>query len=312
MAETLATLALLSALAMFLSPLFEKGKWLASITTALCLLSFILSPLESIHQFGGSVMVIITSMCAMIQYHIYQGGHKKYFNGFGGGITFVLLLAMYPEEGIRETIQEYSLIESLLAIIESILIGVVLAQLLYNSKSFDRKNSIGIIGIIFVLSLWSDLLDSGDLFVVIFSMCLIGFLPFLEEKIGITMMGGKGRANALAISTIIGIILIFATTFAMVSNVNRIGDGDGAIAISLWLTVAVTALGLLGMLLPLLGFDAHPRPEAWGWRFGLSVSPMIICLQTDLAGHLLLGITLALIISISSPLVLEKGRPKPS
>ncbi len=312
MAETLATLALLSALAMFLSPLFEKGKWLASITTALCLLSFILLPLESIHQSGGSVLIIITSMCAMIQYHIYQGCHKKYFNGFGGGITFVLLLAMYPEEGIRETIQEYSLIESLLAIIESILIGVVLAQLLYNSKSFDRKNSIGIIGIIFVLSLWSDLLDSGDLFVVIFSMCLIGFLPFLEEKIGITMMGGKGRANALAISTIIGIILIFATTFAMVSNVNRIGDGDGAIAISLWLTVAVTALGLLGMLLPLLGFDAHPRPEAWGWRFGLSISPMIICLQTDLAGHLLLGITLALIISISSPLVLEKGRPKPS
>ena len=312
MAETLATLALLSALAMFLSPLFEKGKWLASITTALCLLSFILLPLESIHQSGGSVLIIIISMCVMIQYHIYQGCHKKYFNGFGGGITFVLLLAMYPEEGIRETIQEYSLIESLLAIIESILIGVVLAQLLYNSKSFDRKNSIGIIGIIFVLSLWSDLLDSGDLFVVIFSMCLIGFLPFLEEKIGITMMGGKGRANALAISTIIGIILIFATTFAMVSNVNRIGDGDGAIAISLWLTVAVTALGLLGMLLPLLGFDAHPRPEAWGWRFGLSISPMIICLQTDLAGHLLLGITLALIISISSPLVLEKGRPKPS
>ena len=312
MAETLATLALLSALAMFLSPLFEKGKWLASITTALCLLSFILLPLESIHQSGGSVLIIIISMCVMIQYHIYQGCHKKYFNGFGGGITFVLLLAMYPEEGIRETIQEYSLIESLLAIIESTLIGVVLAQLLYNSKSFDSKNSIGIIGIIFVLSLWSDLLDSGDLFVVIISMCLIGFLPFLEEKIGITMMGGKGRANALAISTLIGIILIFATTYAMVSNVNRIGDGDGAIAISLWLTVAVTALGLLGMLLPLLGFDAHPRPEAWGWRFGLSISPMIICLQTDLAGHLLLGITLALIISISSPLVLEKGRPKPS
>ena len=312
MAETLATLALLSALAMFLSPLFEKGKWLASIATALCLLSFIQSPLESIHQSGGSVLVIITAMCAMIQYHIYQGCHKKYFNGFGGGITFVLLLAMYPEEGIRETVQEFSLIESLLAIIESILIGVVLAQLLYNSKSFDSKNSIGIIGIIFVLSLWSDLLDSGDLFVVIISMCLIGFLPFLEEKIGITMMGGKGRANALAISTLIGIILIFTSTFAMVSNVNRIGDGDGAIAISLWLTVAVTALGLLGMLLPLLGFDAHPRPEAWGWRFGLSVSPMIICLQTDLAGHLLLGITLALIISISSPLVLEKGRPKPS
>ena len=70
------------------------------------------------------------------------------------------------------------------------------------------------------------------------------------------------------------------------------------------------SLGLIGMLLPLLGFDAHPRPEAWGWRFGISISPMIICLQTDLTSNILLGISLALLISISSPLVLEKGSRK--
>ena len=103
---------------------------------------------------------------------------------------------------------------------------------------------------------------------------------------------------------------MFAVTYASVSSVNRIGDGDGAIAVALWLTVAATATGLIGMLLPLFGFDEHPRPEAWGWRFGISISPMIICLQTDLTSNILLGISLALVISISSPLVLEKGSRK--
>jgi len=73
---------------------------------------------------------------------------------------------------------------------------------------------------------------------------------------------------------------------------------------------AVTAIGLLGMLLPLLGFDSHPRPEAWGWRFGIALSPMLLTIQTDLANHVLLGVLFALIVSISSPLVLEKRLTK--
>ena len=217
---------------------------------------------------------------------------------------------MYPEGGVKETIHTFTFTENLLAIFEFIIIGVLLAQLLHNSYSFNQKNSAGIIIVLAVLSIGSDLLDSGDLLVVIISMLFVGFLPFLEDKISPKIGGGNGRANALAISTLIGIILIFATTYALVSNVNRIGDGSGAIAVALWLTVAVTSLGLIGMLLPLLGFDAHPRPEAWGWRFGISISPMIICLQTDLTSNILLGITLALLISISSPLVLEKGSRK--
>ena len=312
MAETLATLALLSALAMFISPIFEKGKWLASITAVLSLAAFILSPIESIQQSGGSVLVMVAVMCALIQYYINKGLHKKYFNGFGGGITFVLLLTMYPEGGIKETIQTFTFAEHLLAGVESIILGILLAQLLYNSNSFDEKNSLSIIVVFAILLFGSDLLDSGDLLVVIVSMLFIGFLPFLEDKISPKIGSGNGRANALAISTLIGIILIFATTYALVSNVNRIGDGHGAIAVALWLTVAVTGLGLIGMLLPLLGFDAHPRPEAWGWRFGISISPMVICLQTDLTSNILLGILLALLISISSPLVLEKVSRKAS
>ncbi|MGB1828147.1 MAG: hypothetical protein ACPHN0_08100, partial [Candidatus Poseidoniaceae archaeon] len=231
---------------------------------------------------------------------------------FGGAVTFVLLLAMYPESGIKETVNEYTTTEGVTAIFESILAGIVLAQLLYNSINFDTKNSIGILLILVSLGLFSNLVSYSELFVVIISLCFVGFLPFLEERITSKIGSGKGRANALAISTLIGIILIFAVTYASISSVNRIGDGNGAIAVALWLTVAVTAIGLIGMLLPLFGFDEHPRPEAWGWRFGLSVSAILISLQTDLSGHLLLGIALAILISISSPLVLEKGRQKPA
>ena len=310
MAETTATLAFLSALAMFLSPLIEKGKWLATVTAVLALVAFAQSPLEGIHQSGGSALIIVTAMCGMIQFHIYKGENRKYLNGFGGAITFVLLLAMYPENGIKETVNEYTTTEDITAIFESILAGIVLAQLMCNSLNFNTKNSIGIFLILVSLGLFSKLMSYSELFVVIISLCFVGFLPSLENRITSKIGNGKGRANALAISTLIGILLIFAVTYASVSSVNRIGDGDGAIAVALWMTVAVTAIGLVGMLLPLFGFDEHPRPEAWGWRFGLSISAILISLNTDLSVHLLLGIALAILISISSPLVLERGQQK--
>ena len=310
MAETIATLAFLSALAMFLSPLITKGKWLSSVTASLSLLALLLSPLEGIHQSGGSALVIVAAMCGMTQYHIHKGLNRKYLNGFAGAITFVLLLAMYPEDGIKETVNEYSTIEGISAVIESILVGLILAQLLYNSIKFDSKNSIAIIVTLAALMFLSDVLISTGLFVVIISMCFIGFLPFFEEKITSKIGTGQGRANALAISTLIGIILIFALTYVSISNVNRIGDGYGAIAVTLWLTAATTSIGIIGMLLPLFGFDDHPRPESWGWRFGLSISAILISLQSDLSVYLLPGIGLAIMISISSPLVLEKSRQK--
>ena len=145
---------------------------------------------------------------------------------------------------------------------------------------------------------------------VISTAMLVGFMPFIEDKINKKIGTGQGRSVALGISTLIGIIFIFGLTFVSISGVERIGDGDGAIAVSLWMTSGVTLFGLLGMLLPMLGFDNHPRPEAWGWRIGLAVSPMLMTIQTDLASHVLLGVVLALLVSISSPLVLEKKSTK--
>ena len=233
------------------------------------------SPLEGIHQSGGSGLIIVTVMCVTVQYHIHKGMNKKYFNGFGGGITFILLLAMYPEDGISKTVNEYSITEGILEVLESVLIGIVIAQLLYNSLSFNSKNSIGIIVILMVLSIFTDFIQSGELFVVVVSMCFFGFLPLLENKISPKIGNGGGRANALAISSLIGIILIFAITYASVSSVNRIGTGDGAIAVALWLTAAVTGVGLVGMLLPLLGYDSHRAQRRGVGASGYRLAPWL-------------------------------------
>ena len=137
MAETLVTIAFLSALAMLISPLFDKGKWLASITASSCGLAFVLLPFDSIQQSGGSSLVIITCMCALIQYQINNGVARKYLNGLGGCITLLILLGMYPEEGIIDTVNEYSALSNLQETLKSVIIGLLLAQLLTNSLSLS-------------------------------------------------------------------------------------------------------------------------------------------------------------------------------
>ncbi|MBT7244532.1 MAG: hypothetical protein HN874_03680 [Euryarchaeota archaeon] len=310
MAETLVTIGFLSALAMLISPLFDKGKWLASITASSCALCFVLLPFDSIQQSGGSSLVIISCMCALIQYQINNGVARKYLNGLGGCITLLILLAMYPEEGIIDTVNDYSTLSNLQEILKSVIIGLLLAQLLTNSLSFDNRISIFMIVTIIALQLGAGIFDGDVLSVVISVAILIGFMPFFETKINKKIGTGQGRSVALGVSTLMGIILIFSLTYVSISGVERIGDGDGAIAVSLWLTSGVTLFGLFGMLLPLLGFDNHPRPEAWGWRIGIVISPMLITIQSDLASHVLLGVALALLVSISSPLVLEKKSTK--
>ena len=166
------------------------------------------------------------------------------------------------------------------------------------------------LGAIIILFALGDLLDRNILAIIVYSCAMLSFLPFLEDKINNRIGSGQGRSTSLGVSILVGIVLIFAITYVSVSTVDRIGSGNGAIAVSLWMTLAASSIGLIGMLLPLLGFDSHPRPEAWGWRTSIALSPMVLTLQTDLAPHILLGITLAILISISAPLVLEKNHAK--
>ena len=310
MAETLVTLAFLSAMAMILSTTFDRGKWLASLAALFCCIAFFTSPLGSVQQSGGSVLVIVVSMAILLQYWIRQGLSMKYLNGMGGSVILLMLLAMYPEGGIKESVTEYSLISNAQEFLISITIGLLIAQLLINSIAPNQKASFVMLGAIIILFAWGDLLDRDILAIIVYSCAMLSFLPFLEDKINNRIGSGQGRSTSLGVSILVGIVLIFAITYVSVSTVDRIGSGNGAIAVSLWMTLAASSIGLIGMLLPLLGFDSHPRPEAWGWRTSIALSPMVLTLQTDLAPHILLGISLAILISISAPLVLEKNHAK--
>ena len=76
MAETLVTVAFLSSVAMILSILVSKGKWLSLITSLLCSTSFIAGDFDSIQQYGGQGLIVVSSMCITIQYFITKGKTK--------------------------------------------------------------------------------------------------------------------------------------------------------------------------------------------------------------------------------------------
>ncbi|MBT4066930.1 MAG: hypothetical protein HOE76_06920 [Euryarchaeota archaeon] len=310
MGETLATLAFLSAIAMLLSTTTSYGKWLASLTGAFCSLEFLQSPFESIQQPGGSALLVAASMSFLLQYHITKDVSQKTLNGIGGSIILIILLSMFPEDGLQGTIHDYSVFENIRELVISLSIGLLIAQLIVNALSFNKKLSLIIALMVFILVIFGELMQRTPLTIILTSCMMIGYLPILEEKINNRIGSGRGRAIALGVPVLLGIILIFATTYVSITSVSRIGSGDGAIAVALWLTLGATGIGLIGMLLPLLGLDAHPRPEAWGWRYCLALSPIVMALQTDLSGHVLLGIFLAIIISISAPLVLESNPAK--
>ena len=69
-----------------------------------------------------------------------------------------------------------------------------------------------------------------------------GHIARFDERIKTKLGNGEGRTNALAVSTLIGIILVYALTFTSISEVNRIKDGAGAVTVALWMTLSVTAI----------------------------------------------------------------------
>ena len=310
MAETLTTLAFMSAVLMIVSSLTKYGKWLSAITAVFCIVASLQIPFDAVNQSGGSVLVICSVFCIVIQYNIRNGLDEKYLNIISGVVVFVLLLSMYPQEGIVDVIEKYTFKDSLIKLIQSIIIGFVMALYLASSLSKQITSlSIATIGLLGVL-LFVDFSDLSNLLVVVLTLSIFGWLPFFEDIVSKRIGSGDGRTRALGISVFFGIGIIYLTTYAAISQVERIGNGPGAITVTMWLTTAVTAFGLVGMLLPLLGLDHHARPESWGWRKGILFSPLIICLNTDLAIHIMLGIYIAILISISSPLVIEKKRRK--
>jgi len=113
---------------------------------------------------------------------------------------------------------------------------------------------------------------------------------------------GPGENRALSMGIIIGsgLMLVSISTWYLLGEVERVGDGWGRLSVTLWLVCGALICALIGTLLPMFGFDQRPQPELWGWRTGLLVSPVFIALFSDLAIVVIPGIWLACLASMPS------------
>lgn len=313
MAETMVTLAFLSGIAMMGSAFYQNGKWFCLLPLPFICIELISTRFSAIHEIGGSVLWVCLILCLTSAiFLLYFKTPYKITNAITGLVTTLLLLAYFPEEGISETIKTYSSSENIQVFFLQVIFGVTLGLSVYNIQKIPSRwyvllpYPILLAVILYKLSLIDSLIDSP----ITNTLLILPLLAFADDRIDKKLGGGKGRSIALTASIIIGIVLMFAITWVQISQIERIGGGYGAISVTMWMLVATVSLGIGGMLLPLVGFDAKARPESWGWRMGLALSPMLLTLITDLSPYLMIGIWCAIAISITAPLVLERDSKK--
>ena len=117
---------------------------------------------------------------------------------------------------------------------------------------------------------------------------LIAFIDLTNSPIAWMLLGlTVHRSSALRADSLrgiasrkrwIGLLLIFVLTFALLSYA-LIQDSNSTH--NLWWTSRfalgwIGLCGICGALTPLAGFDAHPRPEAWGFLTGMILAPSLL------------------------------------
>jgi len=117
---------------------------------------------------------------------------------------------------------------------------------------------------------------------------LIAFIDLTNSPIAWMLLGLTAhRSSALRVDALrgiasrkrwVGLLLIFMLTFGLLSYV--LVQGSNSTHNMLWASrFALGWIGLCGIcgaLTPLAGFDAHPRPEAWGFLSGMILAPSLL------------------------------------
>ena len=290
MAEMLVTITFISALAMIVAGLRDKFLKIGWLTFILLTVIGINLPTNALAYDGGLALTI--SIGAMLSCAAYKMEQKESVL-IAGVLISVSLLTMFPSEQYAEGLAGKSMSHPIIYLIAGLLLA----------SKFDRIKLFGILGLALFVGFTPGMICA-------ISISIISAMKYLDSKIKLGT--GTGRSIALAITILIGIAVIFITTWIQVGTIPRIGNGFGAASATLWMLVVIVSLGLVGMLAPLVGFDAHARPEAWGWRMGLAISPIILTVITDLTIFTLIGISIAILISMTGPLVLEMKVEKPA
>jgi hypothetical protein len=300
------TLAFLCGLAMIASGVFNFGRWLSAVPIPLILIEVLTTDMDTVHSATGYPVWIILGFMAITTSWIMTRPDERVLRSTSGLMLAMMLLVMYEPSESGSTLVDYSTADNLIAIGIHLLIGGACGwTLVVFSDGVRGKSDLLIsIGVLFTTVLFSD--PAWIIFATTIGLATL--LSWLEEKVDSRLGPGDGRSFALAVSVLIGVVLILVLSWVGLNEIPRIGVG--ALTVSLWLTMGVVVFGLFGMLTPLLGLDHRSRPEAWGWRTGLMLSPVFLILWTDLAPLLLPGIWLAIVFSLSAPLVLEKDLKK--
>ena len=302
MAEAVITVAFLVSLAMAFSFFHPKTKLLPTIVTVLLFFKIINSPLDSVHQDGGTALYLSFAISLGAMWRNYSDPFSwKKSNFWSGVLVSLILIAYYPTEGISSLVIQYSIQSSILLILSNLFVGIIMILML-TGFGLDKFPQLPLISLLVIPFAFSS--------PIIYTALLLPPLWFVERKIDSKLGIGERRSLTMGVTIIIGIIILLAITRMLVSTVPRIGDSYGADAVALWLTLASSLLGLVGMMLPQFGFDWMARPESWGWRNGIAISPMFVLLLTDLAILTMPGIWLAIMVSITGPLVIEKRSKK--
>lgn len=300
------TLAFLCGLAMIASGVFNSGRWISAAPIPLILIEVLTTDMDLVHSATGYPIWIILGFMAITSSWIMTKPEERVLRSSSGLILSMMLLVMYDPSESGSTLVNYSTTENLIAIGTHLLIGGACGwTLVVFSDGVRGKSDLLIsVGVLFTTVLFSD--PAWIIFTTTIGLATL--LTWMEEKVDSRLGPGDGRSFALAVSVLIGVALILVLIWVELNEIPRIGVG--ALTVSLWLTMGAVVFGLFGMLTPLLGLDNRSRPEAWGWRTGLMLSPMFLILWTDLAPLLLPGVWLAIVFSLSAPLVLEKDLKK--
>ena len=143
-------------------------------------------------------------------------------------------------------------------------------------------------------------------FVTLFTACmLLPIVQYWERNVNLTKFEGESRWLALGLSYLQGVLIIIIGTFFVMKDLESFYSVQGSLWYSLKISTPIIAFGLIGSLLPVIGFDENVRPELWGWRVGLVFGTLINILWNPYIVYALTSVITIILCSFFIPFVVE-------